>query len=173
MTSSQLLLGKNEYVQAADAVASAEVLLGDLQQADAAGGAEGRAPGGAVVGKENMRHASTGTGRSSEVYVGACNNTLRSMRWIAMCAFKATLEQRIGQGVYPIVDGATYLFCKLLSPFVLFSGHGGGGAGDSGVLRALKRLLLKRRAGLESHLRDVAHEAVQLGATIRCRKVSF
>lgn len=44
--------------------------------------------------------------------------------------------------------------------------------GDSGVLRALKRLLLKRRAGLESHLRDVAHEAVQLGATTTCRKVS-
>lgn len=44
-------------------------------------------------------------------------------------------------------------------------------AGDSGVLRALKRLLLKRRAGLESHLRDVAHEAVRLGSTTRCRKV--
>ena len=66
LTSSQLLLAKNEYVQAADAVASAEVLLGDLQQADAAGGAERRAAGGTVVDKENRRHASTGTGRSSK-----------------------------------------------------------------------------------------------------------
>lgn len=66
LTSSQLLLAKNEYVQAADAVASAEVLLGDLQQVDAAGGAERRAAGGTVVDKENRRHASTGTGRSSK-----------------------------------------------------------------------------------------------------------
>ena len=46
--------------------------------------------------------------------------------------------------------------------------------GDSGVMRALKRLLLKRRAGLESHLRDVASSSMELGrddATIRCRKV--
>eukprot|EP00752_Nemacystus_decipiens_P015586 g13909.t1 len=104
LTSSQLLLAKNDYVPAAHSVASAEVLLGDLQQADAAGGAERRGPGGDVIDKENRRHAPAGTG-------------------------------------------------------------------DSGVLRAMKRLLLKRRAGLESHLRDVAHEAVQLGATMRCRKV--
>lgn len=63
LTSSQLLLAKNEYVQAADAVASAEVLLGDLQQADAASGAERGPLGGAVVDKENRRNAATGTGR--------------------------------------------------------------------------------------------------------------
>lgn len=64
LTSTQLLLGKNEYPQAADAVASAEVLLGDLQHADAAAGAERRTPGGASVDKENRRrHASGGTGK--------------------------------------------------------------------------------------------------------------
>lgn len=59
----------------------------------------------------------------------------------------------------------------VLSCLVLLTCLGLATAGDSGVLRALKRLLLKRRAGLESHLRDVAHEAVKLGATTTCRKV--
>lgn len=52
----------------------------------------------------------------------------------------------------------------------------GGVGGDNGVLRALKRLLLKRRAGLESHLRDLANASVELGkdgTTIRCRKVTL
>ncbi|CAN0361548.1 unnamed protein product, partial [Ectocarpus fasciculatus] len=106
LNSSQSLLSKNEYVQAADAVASAEVLLGDLQRAEAASvDRAGRAGGG--VDKENLRNGS-GTG---------------------------------------------------------------GDRGDSGVLRAVKRLLLKRRAALESHLRDVAQEALQLGPSTRCRKV--
>ena len=40
----------------------------------------------------------------------------------------------------------------------------------------MKRLLLKRRAGLESHLRDLANASVELGedgTTIRCRKVTL
>lgn len=48
--------------------------------------------------------------------------------------------------------------------------------GDSGVVRALRRLLLKRKAGLESHLRDVANLSVEIereDTTIRCRKVCF
>ncbi|CAM9815605.1 unnamed protein product [Scytosiphon promiscuus] len=119
LTSSQLLLAKNEYVQASDAVASAEILLGDLQQAEAGsspgrGNLRGRANAGVGVGKENRRDAAA-----------------------------------------PGAGGA----------------RRGSGNGDSGVLRALKRLLLKRRAGLENHLRDVVHEAVQLGPTTRCRKV--
>ncbi|CAM9339801.1 unnamed protein product, partial [Hapterophycus canaliculatus] len=112
LTSSQLLLAKNEYIQAADAVASAEVLLGDLQQAEAGSASRRGSPGGLAnamggVDKENRRNTATT----------------------------------------------------------------GAGDGESGVLRALKRLLLKRRAGLESHLRDVVHEAVHLGPTTRCRKV--
>ncbi|CAM9781621.1 unnamed protein product [Ascophyllum nodosum] len=105
LTSSQQLLAKNEYVAAADAVASAEVLLGDLQYSPSSTGAMG-----AGADKENRQ------GRNSS----------RSS------------------------------------------------VGDSGVMRALKRLLLKRRAGLESHLRDVASSSMELGrddATIRCRKV--
>lgn len=79
LTSSQLLLAKNEYVQASDAVASAEVLLGDLQHADAAAAAaDRRAPGGPAVDKENRRSASTRTGRLNS----KCS-TLRSTRWLA------------------------------------------------------------------------------------------
>ena len=59
------------------------------------------------------------------------------------------------------------------SPRGATAGETGGG---NGVLRALKRLLLKRRAGLESHLRDLANASVELGedgTTIRCRKVTL
>ncbi|CAM9812990.1 unnamed protein product [Ectocarpus sp. 6 AP-2014] len=103
LNSSQSLLAKNEYVQAADAVASAEVLLGDLQRAETASANRGGRAGGGVD-KENRR-------------------------------------------------------------------NGSGTGGDSGVLRAVKRLLLKRRAALESHLRDLVQEALQLGPTTRCRKL--
>ncbi|CAM9816722.1 unnamed protein product, partial [Ectocarpus sp. 13 AM-2016] len=104
LNSSQSLLAKNEYVQAADAVASAEVLLGDLQLVEEASANRGGRAGGGVD-KENRRN-----------------------------------------------------------------GYGTGGE-DSGVLRAVKRLLLKRRAALESHLRDLVQEALQLGPTTRCRKL--
>lgn len=46
--------------------------------------------------------------------------------------------------------------------------------GGSGALRALRRLLLKRKTGMESHLRQVVKVAVELGkdgTTIRCQKV--
>lgn len=57
LNSSQSLLAKNEYVQAADAVASAEVLLGDLQRAESASANRG-GRGGVGVDKENRRNGS-------------------------------------------------------------------------------------------------------------------
>eukprot|EP00904_Undaria_pinnatifida_P005696 jgi/Undpi1/2256/HiC_scaffold_13.g05642.m1 len=119
LTSSHHLLAKNDYVQAADAVASADALLADLQRAEAestkGGGRRAEGGRGSGVDKENRRNTA-------------------GMIYLELC----------GTGV------------------------------ENGVLRALKRLLLKRRAGLESHLRDLANASVELrkdGTTVRCRKV--
>lgn len=63
LTSSQQLLAKNEYVQAADAVASADALLADLQRAEVdsvrgGGRTAGRGGGGSGgVDKENRRNS--------------------------------------------------------------------------------------------------------------------
>lgn len=46
---------------------------------------------------------------------------------------------------------------------------------DSGVLRALRRLFLKRRTGVESHLWGLVNASVEFGkegTTLRCRKVT-
>lgn len=60
LTSSHHLLAKNDYVQAADAVASADALLADLQRAEAestkGGGRRAEGGRGSGVDKENRRN---------------------------------------------------------------------------------------------------------------------
>lgn len=77
LTSSQLLLAKNEYIQAADAVASADELLGDLQQAEA-GSATRRGSG---VDKENRRStASGGAGKTCVVRASKSTQGFKRLR---------------------------------------------------------------------------------------------